>query len=278
MKKVIVALALIGAFLLLTAGINDRFSDVSLSSGGTDIVFPGDTANNGFETTLRAVEPTSDGVISLPTGVTGTLMSTSLATNGAEIANSVSGGTNSLIFEGTADAFELTIDSADATADRTTTIPDYTGGLPLIIAQSSAQITSTNSIADVTGSSLSLPDGWFGAGKTLKWTLYGTCSGANAAKNIMLYIDNAAIVTLATEAADVGDWKAEFILHEHTAFATQDAMGVALMDNEAVIADYATDTTDFNDGGATTVKCQIQSQHSSDDISVEYVVVEHWVK
>jgi len=202
-----------------------------------------------------------------------------LTTNAPDAANSIWGISNKLQFEGaTADAYETSVTPADPTADRTITLPDYTGGIPLVIAQGSTQTSVANDTADETGSSLSLADGWFTAGKTLKITIYGTCTGANAIKNVILYIDDAAIVTLATASADVGDWKAEFILHEHTDTANQDAMGVLTMDQEAVYVDYATDTTDFNDGGATTVKCQIVSGNASDTITAEYVLIEHWNK
>ncbi len=48
-------------------------------------------------------------------------MSTTLATGTADMANSVYGGTDQLIFEGvtTADAYETIITPTDATADRT---------------------------------------------------------------------------------------------------------------------------------------------------------------
>lgn len=188
-------------------------------------------------------------------------------------------GATPLEFEGaTADDYETSLSPEDPTADRTVTLPDYTGGVPLIIAQGSTQTNANNGTEDVTGSSLSLADGWFTAGKTLKWTVYGTCAGANAAKHVILYIDNAAIVDLTLDAADVGDFVVEFIMHEHTDTANQDAMGRLTMNDEAVYVDYATDTTDMNDGGATTVKLQLTSGDAGDTITADYVVVEHWNK
>lgn len=151
--------------------------------------------------------------------------------------------------------------------------------LPVIIYQGSTQTSATNATETVTGSSLTFANGWLSAGKTIKWTLWGTCSGGNAVKNVILYIDDAAIVTLATaNAADTGDWKAEFVMHEYTDFAHQDAMGILLMNGKSIVADYATDTTDFEDGNTTTVKCQIQSQDASDTITVEHVLIEYWEK
>ena len=54
------------------------------------------------ETTLDVANPTADVTYRLPVAAAGTygLMSSTLATNALDIANSVTGGTNSLIFEG----------------------------------------------------------------------------------------------------------------------------------------------------------------------------------
>jgi hypothetical protein len=58
---------------------------------------------------------------------------TTLATNNVDVANSVWGGTNSLIFEGaTADANETTVDATDPTGDNTITLPDSTGVIQLV--------------------------------------------------------------------------------------------------------------------------------------------------
>ncbi len=161
----------------------------------------------------------------------------------------------------------------------TSTSKAHGANLPVILYQGSTQTSAANTTKDVTGSSLTFANGWFSAGKTIKWTLWGTCSGGNAVKNVILYIDDGAIVTLATaNAADTGDWKAEFIMSENTDFAHQDAMGILLMNGKSVVADVATDTTDFNDGNTTTVKCRIQSQNAGDTITVEHVLIEYWEK
>ena len=56
------------------------------------------------------------------------VMSSTLATNIPEAANSVTGGTNTLIYEGsTADDFETTLASTDPTADNALTLPDDSG-------------------------------------------------------------------------------------------------------------------------------------------------------
>ena len=55
------------------------------------------------------------------------VMGSTLATNAPEVVNSVTGGTNQLIFEGTADGFETILTATDATADATVTFANDTG-------------------------------------------------------------------------------------------------------------------------------------------------------
>lgn len=102
----------------------------SLRIEGTSITFEGDTADD-YETVFTVTEPTADRTFTLP-DASGAFMSTALATNAADVANSVTGGSNSLIFEGaTANAFETFIAPADATADRTLTMADASGTIML---------------------------------------------------------------------------------------------------------------------------------------------------
>ena len=58
------------------------------------------------------------------------LTATTLYSGTAEAANAISIGSGNIIFEGsTANNYEITLTSADATADRTLTLPDNTGTL-----------------------------------------------------------------------------------------------------------------------------------------------------
>ena len=88
------------------------------------LVFEGST-ENGFETTFTVVDPTADRTMTFPDS-TGTFMFSTLVTNAPEIANSVWGVSDGLVFEGSLDAFETTITATDATVDRTITLPDAT--------------------------------------------------------------------------------------------------------------------------------------------------------
>jgi hypothetical protein len=104
------------------------------------ITFEGATAD-AHETTLDVADPTADVTYRLPVVGAGTysLMSSTLATNAPGIANSVSGGTNQLIFEGaTADDYETIITPTDATADRTITLPNASGTVGLRVASATA--------------------------------------------------------------------------------------------------------------------------------------------
>ena len=118
-------------------------------------VFEGTTAD-GYETTVDVADPTADVTFRFPALAAATygIMSSTLATNGPDIANSVSGGTNSLIFEGaTADAYETILSPVDPTADRTVTIPNRTGQIQLASAASAltpgAGVTLTVGLSNV---------------------------------------------------------------------------------------------------------------------------------
>lgn len=110
-------------------------SDLGTQGYDASIVFEGATAD-AHETTLAVTDPTADVTYQFPTGGASTVyvMSSSLATNFVDIANSVTGKSNGLLFEGaTADAFETTLAPADATADVTLTLPNKTGTLATIL-------------------------------------------------------------------------------------------------------------------------------------------------
>ena len=77
---------------------------------------------------------------------TGTLNVTNIVTSGTHtVTNSVTmNANNAVVFEGaTADAYETTLSSVDATADRTINLPNQSGTLPVLAAASATQVTST---------------------------------------------------------------------------------------------------------------------------------------
>lgn len=91
-----------------------------------DWVFEGTTAD-AYESTISATDPTADQTFKIPNVAAGTyaLFMSTLATNGLDAANSLWGASNGLVFEGaTANAHEITINPADATADVIYLLPD----------------------------------------------------------------------------------------------------------------------------------------------------------
>lgn len=93
-------------------------NDVAAANGvwgaSNALVFEGSSAD-GNETTLTATNPTAARTVTFADG-SGTVMLSSLATNAPNAANSVTGASNALIFEGTANASDITLTAADATA------------------------------------------------------------------------------------------------------------------------------------------------------------------
>lgn len=126
--------------------------NIGTISHNASVVFEGATADD-YETTLAVVDPTADGTASIPAlgaATTQYFMFTSLATNIADAANSVTGKSNGLLFEGaTANDYEATVTVTDPTADRTITIPDAGGTVML----SSLATNGADAANAVTGAS-----------------------------------------------------------------------------------------------------------------------------
>lgn len=137
----------IGAFseLDLSTGMNGSKSGNRLTVT-RDTVFEGTTAD-AFETTLDVVDPTADNTVKLPDN-SGTVMTSTLATNSITAANSVWGASNGIVYEGaTADAFETTLSPADPTADQTALLPDFAVGYALLGSTlTTNNISAANSI------------------------------------------------------------------------------------------------------------------------------------
>lgn len=121
-----------GTVVLSTLATNAPDVANSVTGASNGWVFEGATAN-AHETTISVTDPTADrNVVFADAG--GTVMLSSLATNGADAANAVTGTSNGLLFEGAtggADAFETTLTVTDPTADNTVTIPDASGTVML---------------------------------------------------------------------------------------------------------------------------------------------------
>lgn len=116
-------------------------------------VFEGATSDDS-EFTLAVPDVTADVTGTIPTGGNSSFafFVSSLTTNNLQVANSVWGASNALVFEGaTADAFELTLSPADVAADRTVTIPDM-GAASVLLASTLTTNTvgAANSVWGIT--------------------------------------------------------------------------------------------------------------------------------
>jgi hypothetical protein len=124
--------------------------DTITFSAGTLGIFEGSTAD-AYETTVSVTDPTADNTITIP-NTTGALITSSLTTNLPDAANSVTGTSNGVLFEGaTADGYETTLTPADPTADRTITIPDAITGTLSVISVTAHAATGNLTAAECYG-------------------------------------------------------------------------------------------------------------------------------
>jgi len=144
----------------------------AISGAANAFVFEG-SAVDAHETTLQATNPTADVVYALPDAGAGTysLMSSTLATNAPDIADSVTGGTNSLIFEGTLDAHEIAITPADATADVIYQLADAAAGTYGVVSSTLAT-NAPDIVNSVTGGTNQII--WEGTANTEETVLQAT--------------------------------------------------------------------------------------------------------
>lgn len=108
------------------SGASTTAKALIINSSTTALSFEGAT-ENAYETTFSITEPTADRTFTIP-NASGAAIISNLTTNAPDIANSVMGGTNALIFEGSsADAYECSIQATNPTADVVFTLPNATG-------------------------------------------------------------------------------------------------------------------------------------------------------
>lgn len=138
----------------INSGLNAPGLATSVWSAANAVRFEGATAD-AHEATIDAADATADTIFRLPVAAAGTysLFTSTLATNAPDIASSVTGASNSLVWEGsTADTSEIVLDAADAGADVIYRLPTAAAGTYGVFSTSLA----TNQIdiaASVTGTS-----------------------------------------------------------------------------------------------------------------------------
>jgi hypothetical protein len=124
-------------------------TDTKLFNGAAAETWIVEGTADDHEATIVFTDPTADVTWTFPTAAADTfaVMASTLATNAPEIVNSVSGGTNQLIYEGTADASECILTAADATADVIYTLPDAAaatyGIMPSSLATNAVDIANS---------------------------------------------------------------------------------------------------------------------------------------
>ena len=206
-------------------------------------------------------------------------------TDGLTITAAVQGATPIVLDGSTDDASELTFGVTDPSTDFTAQFADYggsgssSGAIPIVIAQGYTQTSQAGAgTSDVTGSSLTIADGWFTEGKTIRYTVVGTVVGANAAIGVDLYFEDGSVMALDTANGAAGDYVATFEI-VGTASNTQRIQGMLRAEGGAeLIVDYATDNTDSAAAGTIPIKVQITSGNGGDTITAEMVKIEAWDK
>lgn len=122
---------------------------VALAAYADTIEMEGATAND-YEAQLEFLDPTADVTVTVPTSVTAAVMVSSLTTNGIGAANSVTGASNGLVFEGSAaNAYETTLSATNPTADRSIVFADGPG----TVVVSSLATNAVDAANSVTGAS-----------------------------------------------------------------------------------------------------------------------------
>lgn len=116
----------------------------SVTGASNSLIFEG-TAD-AHEISITPADATADVVYILPNAAAASyaVMSSTLATNAPDVANSVTGASNSLIFEGTADAFETSVTATDPTADRTVTLANASGTVALSQSSTAVALAGDN--------------------------------------------------------------------------------------------------------------------------------------
>ena len=177
----------------------------------------------------------------------------------------------------TINAYQTTINADDPTADRTITTPDYNGGLPIVVSQSSTQYSAYNDTqTTIPISSVTPAAGWFTTGMTADFEMVGNIAGGTpSGVSIMLWIGDAYLMTLAPRTDwETGDYTARFVLHA-SGSATQDIVGQLFVSGTTTgpTIDFAQDTTDFS--GVTNVHVEMDAS-SGNTITCEWSVLKFY--
>lgn len=186
----------------------------------------------------------------------------------------------------TVDSYKTTFTIEDPTANRTITLPDYTGGVPLVIGQGATQTVQAGIGSDnVTGSAVALPAGWLTATKTLRWTVAGTRTGADSMKvHLEIFTTGSetetteTVMTLEPSPDENGDFLCMFTVHEYTDTAHQVVTGHSVSDNTNGTSPFQVTAKTYDMSVAKTFDVKIESTSSADTVTSKYVLIETFTK
>jgi hypothetical protein len=147
--------------------------------------------------------------------------------------------------------------------------------VPVVIAQSCVETTTGDAeTVTITGSSITVPKGFFRPGCAFRFTIAGSRSGTAGAMTLLIVIGSTTVISIALPSNTATDYVAQFIIMEHTNFKNQKCFGMVFQNGQSVAQDYATATVDVSD--EIVIKAQMTNANASDDIYAECVLVENW--
>ena len=151
-----------------------------------------------------------------------------------------------------------------------------TAALPMVILQSNETSTTGDAeTIDVTGSSITIPQGFFAPGTTFRYTLYGSRTGTAGAATILVDIAGTTVATIAIPTDTAVDWKAVIEIAAHTDFAHQN-VSETVFTSATVLTAYDTATGTVNVAGDVTMKAQMTLASASDSVTCSHVRLECW--
>ena len=183
----------------------------------------------------------------------------------------------------TEDAYEMYITVEDPTADRTATLPDYTGAVPIVLDQSGTSQTIGNETAEIADSAVTPPASWWVEGKTLKWEMSGSIGGTNAAKVFNFWGGGSVLGTVTTPTTAQG----EYVLTATVQCVDDQASGVSETGELELrigsggtdyYVDTATSTVTGFATGVTSFRLEVTSGNAGDLIYKRALRIWNWFK
>lgn len=177
-------------------------------------------------------------------------------------------GGSPLVFEGvTADASETTLAVSDPTADRTVTIPDSSGTLPLVLAASSTAVTAPADTAENTLATINLGAGAIGLGGTVSLKIALTCNNNANAKTIRVRFSGASgTVYLSQDIASSTGLLTKVLISNRGATNSQ----VGYVDAPAGTPSPTLVTSSVDTTAATSIVITAQKGTAGDTVTLEH--------